>query len=197
MNDTATREGTPQISSDFAARFEAGVRRLGVDLGLSESQVMAALEFTTGDTVDCLRPEELENFQSLGESRLNHVRLCEFCSQVEAAMNAAVNTPLANDLTDLAVEKRVCPACGQKQSHTGLEVFLGRLGITDEMVSNLRSEFQNVDIDEYLNTARHYLHDSTNRATSYAREHPTRVVAGVATLALGAGLLYAALSRDE
>lgn len=90
-----------------------------------------------------------------------------------------------------------CPHCGQSMSGGGLEQFLGRLGITDEMINNLKSQFQNVEIDEYLNTARDYLKTGGDKASTYAKENPGKVAAGVATLALGAGLLYAALNRDR
>jgi hypothetical protein len=91
-----------------------------------------------------------------------------------------------------------CPTCGQSiRGNTGLEQFLGRLGINEEMINNLRNQFANVDIDEYLNTAREYLKDGGNKATAYAKENPGKVAAGVATLALGAGLLFAALNRDK
>ena len=89
-----------------------------------------------------------------------------------------------------------CPTCG-RSSGGGLEQFLSRLGITDDMVNNLKGQFQNVDIDEYLNTARTYLKDGSGKATSYAKENPGKVAAGVAALALGAGRLYAAVNRDK
>ncbi len=92
----------------------------------------------------------------------------------------------------------VCPHCGQSlKGGGGLEQFLGRLGITEEMISNLKTQFQNVEIDEYLNTARDYLKDGSGKATTYAKENPGKVAAGVAALALGAGLLYAATNRDK
>ncbi|MGN6184393.1 MAG: hypothetical protein ACTHQM_12150 [Thermoanaerobaculia bacterium] len=92
-----------------------------------------------------------------------------------------------------------CATCGQslRGQNTGLEQFLGRLGITDDMVSNLKTQFQNVDIDEYLNTAREYLKDGSSRAQSYAKENPGKVAAGVAALALGAGLIFSAVNRDR
>lgn len=89
-----------------------------------------------------------------------------------------------------------CPTCGRASSG-GLEHFLSRLGITDDMVSNLKGQFQNVDIDEYLNTARTYLKDGSGKATTYAKDNPGKVAAGVAALALGAGLIYAAVNRDK
>jgi hypothetical protein len=92
----------------------------------------------------------------------------------------------------------LCPHCGQSiKGGGGLEQFLGRLGITEEMIGNLKTQFQNVEIDEYLNTARDYLKDGSGKATTYAKENPGKVAAGVAALALGAGLLYAATNRDK
>jgi hypothetical protein len=93
-------------------------------------------------------------------------------------------------------ESSACPHCGQSLNRAGLDQFLGRLGINDEMIDNLKTQFQNVDIDEYLNTAREYLKDSGGKAQTYAKENPGKVAAGVAALALGAGLIYAA-SRDK
>jgi hypothetical protein len=92
----------------------------------------------------------------------------------------------------------LCPTCGRDKSdtNTGLEQFLGRLGISEEMVTNLKTSMQNVDVEEYLSTARQYLSDGTGKATSYARENPGKVAAGVAVLAVGAGLLISALNKD-
>lgn len=96
-----------------------------------------------------------------------------------------------------ATDTGLCPTCGQSMSGSGLEQFLKRLGINDDMIHNLKGQFQNVDIDEYLNTAREYLKDGSNKASVYAKENPGKVAAGVAALALGAGLLYAAVNRDK
>jgi hypothetical protein len=95
-------------------------------------------------------------------------------------------------------ETGLCPHCGQSlKGGGGLEQFLGRLGITEDMINNLKTQFQNVEIDEYLNTARDYLKDSSGKASTYAKENPGKVAAGVAALALGAGLIYAATNRDK
>lgn len=91
----------------------------------------------------------------------------------------------------------ICPHCGQSTGGGGLEQFLGRLGITGDMVNNLKGQFQNVDIDEYMNTARDFLKNNGGKAGTYAKENPGKVAAGVAALALGAGLLYAAVNRDK
>ena len=93
-----------------------------------------------------------------------------------------------------------CPTCGQSKANSagnGLELFLGKLGINEEMVSNLKSSMQNVDIEEYLNTARDYLKGGSDKATTYAKENPGKVAAGVAVLAVGAGLLISAMNRDS
>jgi hypothetical protein len=94
-------------------------------------------------------------------------------------------------------ETEICPTCGQSRGGGGLEQFLARLGITTDMMNNLKGQFQNVDIDEYMNTARDYLKDGSSKATTYAKENPGKVAAGVAALALGAGLIYAAANRDK
>lgn len=107
--------------------------------------------------------------------------------------------------TQSATDSGICPSCGQSTTgKSGLEQFLGRLGITDDMVNNLKGQFQNVDIDEYLNTARSFLKDGSafikdgsGKAGAYAKENPGKVAAGVAALALGAGLIYAAVNRDK
>lgn len=92
-----------------------------------------------------------------------------------------------------------CPTCGQSRNagvNSGLEQFLGKLGISDDMITNLKTSIQNVDVEEYLNTARDYLKGGSEKATTYAKENPGKVAAGVAVLAVGAGLLISALNRD-
>jgi len=90
-----------------------------------------------------------------------------------------------------------CSQCGQSLGgNRGLEQFMGKLGISDEMINNLRTQMQNVDIEEYLNTARDYLKSSSEKAKTFTKENPGKVAAGVAVLAVGAGLLISALNRD-
>ena len=129
-------------------------------------------------------------------------------SDVGGSMGGGTNTSGSTNLgsgttynagggTSTGTGTGTCPHCGQSMNRGGLEQFLGRLGITDEMIGNLKTQFQNVEIDEYLNTARDYLKNGGDKATTYAKDNPGKVAAGVATLALGAGLLYAALNRDR
>lgn len=103
----------------------------------------------------------------------------------------------ASDTGASVSRARYCEACGQPiGGNRGLEEFLGRLGISEEMIGNLRTSMQDIDVEEYLNTARDYLKSGTNKATQYAKEHPGKVAAGAAVLAVSAGLLIAALNRD-
>ncbi|MEA2491523.1 MAG: hypothetical protein QOH21_3315 [Acidobacteriota bacterium] len=90
----------------------------------------------------------------------------------------------------------ICATCGQSTTG-GLEQFLGKIGITSDMIDSLKGQWQSVDLDEYMNTAREYLKDGSNKATSYAKENPGKVAAGVAALAVGVGLIYAAANRDK
>ena len=89
----------------------------------------------------------------------------------------------------------VCPTCGHSRN-ANLEQFLGRLGINDDMINMLKSQMQNVDVEQYINTAREYLKTGGDKATQYAKENPGKVAAGVAALAVGAGLLISSLNRD-
>ena len=89
-----------------------------------------------------------------------------------------------------------CAHCGQPLNH-GLEQFLGKLGISEDMLNNLKGSMQNVDVEEYLNTARDYLSSRGEKAKDFAKDNPGKVAAGVAVLAVGAGLLLSALRKDR
>ena len=79
----------------------------------------------------------------------------------------------------------ICTACGQPiGANRTLEQILDKLGLKD------------IDVEEYLNTARDYLKSGTNKATAFAKENPGKVAAGAAVVAIGAGLLIAALNRE-
>jgi hypothetical protein len=119
-------------------------------------------------------------------------------SSLGSSGNTGFGVNSASELSSTGTGTGTCATCGQSlRGSGGLEQFLGRLGITDDMIDALKSQFQNVDVDEYLNTARDYLKNGSNKATTYTKDNPGKVAAGVATLALGAGLLYAALNRDR
>lgn len=98
-----------------------------------------------------------------------------------------------------------CAHCGQPLGgNKGVEQFLSKIGITSEMIDDLKTSMQNVDIEEYLNTARDYLKTAgdkvktgSEKAKIYSKEHPGKVAAGVAILAVGAGLLINAINKDR
>jgi hypothetical protein len=103
-----------------------------------------------------------------------------------------MDTPIRGGFGDAG---GVCASCGQPMNR-GLDQFLGKLGISDEMIGNLKNQMQNVDVEEYINTAREYLRTGGDKAKTFAKENPGKVAAGVAVLAVGAGLLINALNRD-
>lgn len=98
----------------------------------------------------------------------------------------------------------VCEHCGQPlNQNRGLEQFLGRLGISEDMISNLKTQMSSVDIEQYLDQARDYLRmandkvkPGVDKAQRFAKENPGKLAAGVAVLAVGAGLLINSL-RDR
>ncbi len=95
----------------------------------------------------------------------------------------------------------VCERCGQPLGQNrSIEQFLAKIGISEEMVNNLKNQMQNVDVEEYLNTAREYLKTAGDKvrttgqkAKAYSKENPGKVAAGIAILAVGTGLLINAL----
>ena len=102
--------------------------------------------------------------------------------------------------TTSSSEIETCGHCGSslsKEQNNGIEQFLGKIGISEEMITNLKSSMQNIDVEEYLNTAREYLKTTGNKATTFTKENPGKIAAGVAVLAVGAGLLISALGKDE
>jgi hypothetical protein len=113
----------------------------------------------------------------------------------ERSMGGMNNTGMSNPAP--------CPTCGHSSTNANLEQFLGRLGISDDMLNTLKSQMQNVDVDEYLNHAREYLKSGGDylktggdKASQYAKQNPGKVAAGVAALAVGAGLLISSLNKD-
>ena len=121
-------------------------------------------------------------------------------SATDTPLTSGIGTNSGSDTTHLGAGTTtgldVCPTCGQSKTNKGVEQFLGRLGVSEEMISNLKNQMSNVDVEQYLNTAREYLTGGTTKATSYAKENPGKVAAGVAVLAVGAGLLISAMNKD-
>lgn len=112
-------------------------------------------------------------------------------------MDTAMGSTGVNTITGSDIGAGNCAKCGQPiGANRGLEQFLGKVGITDDMISNLKTQFKDVDVEQYLNTAREYLSDNSAKAKDFAKDNPGKVAAGVAVLALGAGLLLNALRKD-
>lgn len=86
-------------------------------------------------------------------------------------------------------EAKICPQCGWAPK--SVEEFLIGLGITQEMISKLKGEIQNqnLDVEAYLNAVREYL-PSGNKIRRYFKENPAKVAAGFAAMAIGAGLFW-------
>ena len=100
---------------------------------------------------------------------------------------------------DTPLPIRTCAECGQPigpgKEH-GVEQLLEKIGINDEMINNLKTQLQNVDLEQSFNTAREYIQGGGQKAKQYAKENPRKVAASVAVLVVGAGLLISALNRD-
>lgn len=119
--------------------------------------------------------------------------------------NTGFGTGVSANTPGTTTASEVCSHCGQAiGGNRAFEQLLGRLGISDEMISTLKSSLQNVDFEEYLDTAREYLRGTgdkikltSDKATNYAKENPGKVAAGVAVLAVGAGLLISSLTKDR
>jgi len=107
----------------------------------------------------------------------------------------STNATETNRSASSSTNQGVCEHCGQPLNR-GLEQFLGRLGVSDDSIKQLKSALQNVDVDEYLNNARDYIKSGGDKAQRYAKDNPGKVAAGVAVLAVGAGLLLSALNKD-
>ena len=90
----------------------------------------------------------------------------------------------------------ICPTCGQP-TNRGVDQFFANLGLSDEVIDSLRASLQNVDIEEYLQSARAYLKESGAKATNFAKENPGKVAAAIAILAVGAGLLIKRVASSE
>ena len=96
------------------------------------------------------------------------------------------------------IPTEICEHCGASLTNpTALEQLLARLGLNEQMVDKLKKSLADTDVDEYVATAREYLKKTSDKATTFTKENPGKVAAGVAVLAVGAGLVISALNRDK
>lgn len=73
--------------------------------------------------------------------------------------------------------------------------ILERFGVGEPQVNAVREALKNVNVDQQLDRAREQVNDSINKAKQYARQNPGAVLAGVAVLVIGAGLIAGAALR--
>lgn len=92
----------------------------------------------------------------------------------------------------------LCEHCGSPLNNPGaVEQLLARLGLNDQMIEKLKKTLEDSDIDEYVSTAREYLKNGGDKAKAFTKDNPGKVAAGVAVLAVGAGLIINAMSKKD
>ena len=112
-------------------------------------------------------------------------------------MESTPTTP-ANTHVEGASTTDLCEHCGSSLTNTtALEQFLARLGLNDQMVQKLKSSIDSAEVEQYITTAREYLKTTGDKAKTFTKDNPGKVAAGVAVLAVGAGLLLNALNKDR
>ncbi len=80
---------------------------------------------------------------------------------------------------------------------TALDGLLGSLGVNSEMLGKVKETLSKVDVDEYLSTAREYMKASSGKARDFAKDNPGKLLAGLAVITVGAGLLFGTLNKDK
>jgi hypothetical protein len=112
-------------------------------------------------------------------------------------MESTPVNPAPTEVTNSAASE-ICEHCGSPVSNaSALEQFLARLGLNDKMIEKLKGSIDSEEVEQYLTTARDYLKSSGEKAKMFTKENPGKVAAGVAVLAVGAGLAISALTRDK
>lgn len=154
----------------FLARYERGIQQLSRDFLMSESRVRYALGATPGRTAECLQPDELEDMTALTADRIQHVSSCQFCHNVKVVMESVATYEETELFAGLATHQDIAePAANCAtcgQPNESLARYLGRLGLVE-----------------------------VKKGGTFVKENG-KVAAGVAALAVGAGLLYSAW-REE
>jgi hypothetical protein len=103
-------------------------------------------------------------------------------------------TSRSNTGVNTGADSGVCDHCGQPLGQNrALQQFLGKVGINEEMMNALMNQMQNIDVEQYLNTARDYLKNTGEKAKTYSKDHPGQVAAAGVAVLVGAGLLINAM----
>jgi hypothetical protein len=176
---------------------DAAAIRMAQVLALPEAEIAQAIEIAVrGYTPSCITLDEIAVLDSLPQDRVNHIETCTFCTELSAAIYRSARG-MAEAFGDLATNKH-CPDCGAViNAEQEVHRFLGRLGISEDVIDSLKNSMAKVDVDECLTTARNYLTVSSSKATHFVKENPGKVATGVAVLALGAGLLVSSLRERD
>ena len=80
---------------------------------------------------------------------------------------------------------------------SGIVSILEKFGVSETQLNTVRETLKNVNIDQSLDKAKETVTDSITKAREYAKKNPGAVVAGLAVLVIGAGLIAAAASRKD
>lgn len=79
----------------------------------------------------------------------------------------------------------------------GIVSVLEKFGVGENQINAVRDTLKNVNIDQQLDKAKEQVTDSLNKARDYAKQNPGAVLAGVAVLVIGAGLLASSMKKDR
>ncbi|MEK6373779.1 MAG: hypothetical protein AABO58_13915 [Acidobacteriota bacterium] len=193
-----TRGAISPEPSGPAQEVQIAVEGIARELAFDSPEAMAAIQRATRRfSANCVNLEEIDAIDDLSEARLDHVWNCEFCTPLMKALKTAPPMRAVEFATIASPHDARCPDCGARIGDSGAFQLLGRLGINEEMVTSLKSSITDVDVEEHLAIAREYLRSSTSKAAGYAKENPGKVAAGIAVVAIGAGMLISALRNQE
>jgi hypothetical protein len=221
ITDTSTEADSTGVASD-----DPPISTVARLLGLSPEEIREALDSAPDHySPQCLKFYEFDSYDSLPEERRAHADRCASCSEVIAAMNIAPRKETTAQLRDLvyaaadispfgaggpvlisAAEgmRAVNPAslCSDCRERIGdhsdhepdlFDDLLEHVGLDATALAKIR-EF---GIEKCIVRAEEYLAASGRGVKRYAQDNPGKVTAGVAVLALGAGLLLGALRDRE
>jgi hypothetical protein len=75
--------------------------------------------------------------------------------------------------------------------------LLEKMGVQQEQINTVREALQNANVDESLEKAKEQVTETFGKARDYAKQNPKAVIAGLAVVAIGAGLITAAAKRNK
>jgi hypothetical protein len=80
----------------------------------------------------------------------------------------------------------------------GIVTLLEKFGVNESQISSVRESLEKANVDQALDKAREQVNDAVGKARTYAKQNPGAVLAGIAVLVVGAGLIAgAALKRNS